>query len=703
MVTAAENLSVAEEDSAIEVLSVGVPTDKVEALSKVIRTRGSAVHTAYAATPEMCEAHLQENDTHVILFHADHAGFDLEELLRIRNECGSDAAVILVGGDPGLLSKPGVRDWLANENDARAVSAIMREQSDLTNRRQLLLARHRLQETEHRCDALMESSKEAIAYVHEGMHVRANPVYLELFEVPDADSMEGLPLMDLVTKDARTDLKRALNSTSFGTEPALYLETECQTMEGKGFSARLEFTPATIDGEPCTQIIVRRELGANSEEIARLQKLAHRDPHTGLYHRNRFLERLEAELPKFYADDSRQYALLYMSIDRFPEIRDTCGLDCAEGVLKEAAGVIESQAPDSALLARFGDYAFTALVQVGSAEEATALADQLRGAIQDHAFASSAHLVTPTISVGITRSKQGRIGSAQEFVDRAYKACQTASTKGGNHTAEFDPGTQRSASAADSDKAALELVEFAIAHDRFLVLFQPMLAISDASHDNYHVQLYLNDADDQRLPAASYVKAAQQADRLLEVDKWVLSESLPNLARPSRGDRPLHFHFSLSAASLTDPEFIAWLRQELAGSSIEPDRLTFVLESDDVREQLQAARDFSTALHGLGCKVMLGGLGTSPKEDQALIKHLPDVDGARLSRELSTDMDSDPERFNQLRDINERLQAAGLATVVTGVDHAGTLAQTWAIGVNYIQGEFLSPATDSLDFDFSQY
>ena len=66
-------------------------------------------------------------------------------------------------------------------------------------------------------------------------------------------------------------------------------------------------------------------------------------------------------------------------------------------------------------------------------------------------------------------------------------------------------------------------------------------------------------------------------------------------------------------------------------------------------------------------------------------------------------MDSDPERFNRLRDTNERLQAAGLATVVTGVDHAGTLAQTWAIGVSYIQGEFLSSATDSLDFDFSQY
>ena len=703
MVTAAENLSVAEEDSATEVLSVGVPTEKVEALSKVIRTRGSAVHTAYAATPDMCEAHLQEHDTHVILFHVDHAGFDLEELLRIRSEGGSDAAVILVGGDPGLLSKPGVRDWLANENDARAVSAIMREQSDLTNRRQLMLARHRLQETEHRCDALMESSKAAIAYVHEGMHVRANPVYLELFEVPDADSMEGLPLMDLVAKDARKELKRALNSTSFDAETALFLDTECQTMEGRGFTAKLEFMPATIDGEPCTQIIVRREMGANSEEIERLQKLAHRDPHTGLYHRNRFLERLGAELPKFYADDSRQYALLYISIDRFPEIRDTCGLDCAEGVLKEAAGVIESQAPDSALLARFGDYAFTALVQVASAEEATALADRLRGAIHDHAFASSEHLVTPTISVGITRSKQGRIGSAQEFVDRAYKACQTASGKGGNHTAEFDPGTHRKAKPADVDEAALELVEFAIAHDRFLVLFQPMLAISDASHDNYHVQLYLNDADDQRLPAASYVRAAQQAERLLEVDKWVLSESLPSLARPSPGDRPLHFHFSLSAATLTDPEFISWLRQELADRNIEPDRLTFVLDTDDVREQLQVARDFSTALHGLGCKVMLGGLGTSPKEDQALIRHLPDVGGARLSSELSKDMDADPERFNQLRDINERLQAAGLATVVTGVDHAGTLAQTWAIGVNYIQGEFLSPATDSLDFDFSQY
>ena len=34
---------------------------------------------------------------------------------------------------------------------------------------------------ERRCDALIESSREPIAYVHEGMHIRANPAYLDMF------------------------------------------------------------------------------------------------------------------------------------------------------------------------------------------------------------------------------------------------------------------------------------------------------------------------------------------------------------------------------------------------------------------------------------------------------------------------------------------------------------------------------------------
>lgn len=693
----------ASEDSAIELLCIGVPTDKMEALAKVIRTRGTAVHTSYAASVTYAEAVLEQRDVHVILYHAGHSDQDLDELLKIRGDLGSDAAVVVVGGDPLLLTKPGVRDWLANENDARGASVIMREQNDLTNRRQLMMARHRLQETEHRCDALMESSKEAISYVHEGMHVKANPVYLELFNVPDADYMEGLPLMDLVNKSSRQDLKRALNTTNFGTNGALFLDADCQTLEGEGFSARLEFTPATIDGEPCVQIIVRRDMGVDSEELERLQKLANSDPQTGLYHRNRFLERLDAMIPHLYDDNNKQYALYYLVLDRFLEIRNSCGLDCAESVLKEAASLIKKQMGKSALVGRFGDATFTIVQLVDSTEEALTIGERLRSAIQNHTFPSAERLVTPSVSIGIARSKQGRVGSSQEFVDRAFKASQVAKSAGGNKVSEYDPGDDDAANPSDDTNAALELVEFAISHDRFTLMYQPMLAIVDPNHENYQVLLYLQDVDDKKVSAKALVPVAQQAGRLAEVDRWVVASSLDLLKNRSPSGKPYRFHYSLSAGALKDSQFAGWLRSEFSASAVNADQITFVLHNDDVRQHVQAARSLCAALKELGCRIMLDGLGTSPQEDLALIKHLPAVSGARLAPELAKDLETNDAVFPKLREANERIQNLGLETVVTEVEHAGALAQAWAAGISYLQGDFLSPPNEKLNFDFSQY
>ena len=371
MVTAAEYITddIEEQASAVELLSAGLATDKVESYVRALRSMGTAVHSNYVSTPEAFEEYLQEHDTHVVLVNVDSENLDKAKMLDVWRNSVADAALVVVGGSPDIMKAHRIRDWLANESDPRAPAVILREHGDLIKRRQLLDAKHRLHETEHRCDALMESSKEAIAYVHEGMHVRANPVYLELFGIPDAASMEGMPLMDLVSRDSRKELKRFLHAANARVDGPQLLEARCRVLDGPDFAAQLEFTRATIDGEPCVQIIVRQQ-DTGSEEVERLKKLAARDPHTGLYHRGHFISRAEEAIPRLYADDRREYALFYVAIDDFADIRDSCGLNCAEGLLKEAATALEGVVPEDALLARFGDFSFTLLAQVESKKAA---------------------------------------------------------------------------------------------------------------------------------------------------------------------------------------------------------------------------------------------------------------------------------------------------------------------------------------------
>ena len=51
---------------------------------------------------------------------------------------------------------------------------------------------------EKRCQLLLDSSVDAIAYVHDGMHIYANRAYLELFGYDDVEDLEGMPMIDLI-------------------------------------------------------------------------------------------------------------------------------------------------------------------------------------------------------------------------------------------------------------------------------------------------------------------------------------------------------------------------------------------------------------------------------------------------------------------------------------------------------------------------
>ncbi len=55
-----------------------------------------------------------------------------------------------------------------------------------------------LRDSDRRCDALLDSSTDAIAYVHEAMHVRTNQAYLGTFGYASFEDMLGLPILDMI-------------------------------------------------------------------------------------------------------------------------------------------------------------------------------------------------------------------------------------------------------------------------------------------------------------------------------------------------------------------------------------------------------------------------------------------------------------------------------------------------------------------------
>src|SRR3546814_4743281 len=89
---------------------------------------------------------------------------------------------------------------------------------DLEGRRALRSLEARVRETERRCDTLIESSRDPIAYVHQGTHIRANSAYLEMFGYESFEDLEGMSLLDLVAPQHVEDFKQLLKDLAKRSE-----------------------------------------------------------------------------------------------------------------------------------------------------------------------------------------------------------------------------------------------------------------------------------------------------------------------------------------------------------------------------------------------------------------------------------------------------------------------------------------------------
>ena len=93
----------------------------------------------------------------------------------------------------------------------------------------------------------------------------------------------------------------------------------------------------------------------------RIQRVAHHDSLTGLPNRLLFNDRL-AQAISLAKRDSRQFALLYLDLDRFKPVNDTLGHAAGDELLKSVGARIRRQVRESDTVARIGGDEFTVIL-----------------------------------------------------------------------------------------------------------------------------------------------------------------------------------------------------------------------------------------------------------------------------------------------------------------------------------------------------
>ncbi|HVK51476.1 MAG TPA: EAL domain-containing protein [Pseudoxanthomonas sp.] len=685
-------------DTTLRLTIVEDSGEDAESIVSALRNGGIAVRPLRPLDGDELAQMVASQPMDLVLASRSAKGLALQQVLSTVDASGKDIPVIVLADaivESDLLADQaaGARGVILRGRPDHLLQVVRGEWSDLETRRAVRRLDVQLRETERRCDALISSSRDPIAYIHEGMHIRANEAYLDMLGFESFDEVEGLSLLDLVAPQYVNDFKQLLKSLSKGEPPPPRFELEARSLDGDQFPATLEFATATYEGEPCVQVVFRRREEFDPELAREVEDLRQRDQVTGLLNRPTFLQALEEAVSQVARGEL--YSLMLIEPDHYQRLLQDIGIDSADALIAALGQRLSEKLDSSATAARFGERTFAVLLK-GNHAQTAALSEKLRAAFASHVFNIGERSASVTASIGGVQIGE-KIASVGQVLTRATDSLQTATSLGGNRSEIFDPGA---VDRAEEERVQnwIERLKDALANDHFLLHFQPVVSLQGETGEVYEALLRLDSNGELVLPPA-FMSIAEDHGLLDAIDRWVVNRAIEVLAERKRNGHMSRLLVKVSPSSFGDDRLLQVIAKGLAEHDVPGDCLWLESSEAKVFTHLRQAQAFQAGASKLGCQVGLEHFGAGLDSFQLLAHFQPGF--LKIDRGFTEDLVRSPENQLKIREIAERAQALGILTIADHVQDAGTMSFLFTAMVDYVEGNFLAPPGPLMNYDFS--
>ncbi len=687
-------------DMTLRLMIVDDSVDAAEAVANGLRNSGIAVRPTRPETMDELASLLASQTLDLVMVSERSQVIPLDQLIAQVDSSGKDLPVLALVDQVDAqrllqMTAMGIRAIALSGEQAHIDAVVRREWSDLEGRRSLRRLETQSRETERRCDALIDSSRDPIAYVHEGMHIRANGAYLEMFGFESFEDIEGMSLLDLISPQHVDEFKDLLKRLGKGEAPRPRYELEARTLDGASFPAVMEFTSASYQGEACQQVVLRRQ--EFDPELAReVEELRHRDQATGLLNRATFLRTLEDAVADAAQNAGRQ-GLLLVEPDHYAHLLQGIGLDAADELIAACAQRLLGVLGENDIAARFSEHQFAVLRPGSDFHGTTALAESIRTAFADHVLETDAHSLNATVSIGGVQIGQ-KIASVTEVLSKAHHAVQANLAIGGNRVDIFDPGAV--------DRAEQERVEVwvtrirnAIDSDRFLMHYQPLIGLHGEPIEMYDAYLRMTGEHGELVQPPAFLQIAEEHGLLWEIDRWVVGNAIASIGTQLKAGHRTTLLIRITEASLQDESLPQHIAEQLTTHGVDGELLVLQLPESKVFTHLKAAQSFQQQVAKFGVRLGLEQFGSGLNSFQ-LLSHF-DAAFLKLDRGFMEDLPANSEHQQRIRDITARARESGKQTIAEFVQDAGSMSILFSAGTDYAQGHFLAAAGPSMNYDFS--
>lgn len=673
-----------------------------ESIVSLLRNSGSATRAHQVESIVDFTQQLQEKSWDLLLANPQVGDISYEELLHQIKRLNKDLPLIVLSETLDAMQletciKKGVSNVIPLDESNLLLMAIQRELEHLRTRRALRTTQVRLRDAEKRCQTLLESSRDAVAYIHDGMHVHANQAYLDLFGYKSAEDLEGMPIMDMIDPDAQQAFKAFLKTLQQDGQQQHELKTNGVNGEQQPFAMRMRFTPAIYAEEECTQVSI--EIAADNSELEeRLKEISNRDLLTGLYNKPYLTSRLEEAVDKAVLKGASG-SVVYINLDHFGKIKSDVGISHADTVICEVANTLKANCKETDIIARVGEDIFCCLRMGTDAEASLQLAEHLCNLIENLLIDIGNRTITTTASIGVALINESS-ASPDEILQHAHKASDDVRKQPGK---ERGNGVHLYVSATPADaEPSLDLQKVltdSIRQNNFRLLFQPMISLRGDETEHYETLLRLTLPGGEEKSAGEFFANPAVSDEIKrKIDRWVILHTTKLLGEHRAKGHNTRMFINLSAASLTDDALPGWIGVAMNAANLPKGAAIFQFHEDDASRLLKQAQHFTHTLQEKGIPTSLSRFGCA-LNPMNILKHLAvtyvKVDGS-FTQELSS-----AESQKHLKELLGGLHEEEKITIVPLVENASSVASLWQMGVHFIQGYYVQAPQAAMAFDFN--
>lgn len=443
--------------------------------------------------------------------------------------------------------------------------------------------------------------------------------------------------------------------------------------------------------------VAHQQAKFNTQELERLveartAEIEHamlHDKLTGLANRTMLLNRLHARLAQRKRDETKQFAVLFLDLDRFKLVNDSLGHEIGDQLLREVAARLltcfrEGDAlTRGAVAARLGGDEFTILLDdLRQGRDAARVAERVLGVLAEPYEIGNQKMFV-SASIGIATSDRGYESPADMLRD-ADTAMYRAKAAGRSRFVLFDETMHSEVTQRLQLETALRS---AIQKDEIKLHYQPITNLQDGAVVGFESLLRFSMPGGKAVSPMSVVSVAEETGLIHLMTLQLLRRACKQLRtwqKSHEGADGLLLCVNFSRSLVLDVGMIDKIHELIKEEGIQPENLVLEITESAMFADNDFAVEFFERLRKLGVWLYLDDFGTGYSSLGCLYR-LP-LSGIKIDRTFMCAAAAHKEQLAVLKAVVGIAEALKLKVIVEGLETTEQLALVQSLGVTMGQG-----------------